>query len=253
MPPPPPNVPPPGQPQWGSQPMGQSPFGAQPMGQPPLGAPPPGYVPYGGPAQGNVQPSSGLSKAMIILYGLSTAAAALVGFALYNRKGAWDDFATAGSLDDLNAADGLVGGTLLLQFVLVLASAIVTSLWAKRIASNAKARGAANVRPGLAAGGWFIPIGWFFVGFNELRKSVAGVGGKSASLGLWQAFFVGQSVVMFVINRFGGFDTLDNPQEVSDALRNQGIIGLVGALIYAAATFFAAKAAKEINAAVSGD
>lgn len=236
------------------------PFGNQPPPQqqyaapPPAYAAPPGYVPYGSPGtQGAVTPSKGLSKAMIILYALTTAAAAFAGFALYNRKGTWDDFVKGtGSLDDIDSADGMVGGALLLQFVLVLTSAILTCLWAKRIASNAKARGATDVSPGLAAGGWFIPIGWFFVGFNQLRKSVAGVGGRSASLAVWQGLFVAQSVVMFIINRFGGFSVLDDPQEVSDALRNQGLIGLVGAVIYAAATFFAARAAKEIDTAVTG-
>ncbi len=201
---------------------------------------------------GQLRPSAGLSKAMIILFWCATAASAFVGFALYSRKGAWEDYLTNFNLDDLDAADGLVGGALLLQIALQLAAAIVTCLWAKRIAENAKARGAAGVSPGLAAGGWFIPIGWFFVGFNELRKSVNGVGGRAASLAIWQGLFIAQSVVLFIINRFGGFSTLDDPQEVSDALRNQGLIGLVGAVIFAVTTFFAAKAAKEINTAVTG-
>lgn len=237
-----------------------SPFGNQPPQQqygapPPAYAAPPGYVPYGSPGTtGAVQPSKGLSKAMIILYGLASALALLVGFALYSRKGAWDDFVAGNnSLSDLDAADGLVGGAILMQFLVIIAAAIVTCLWARRIAKNAISRGAMNVSPGLAAGGWFIPIGWLFVGFSQLRKSVDGVGGRSPSLNLWQGLFIAQSVAGFVINRFGGFDSGDNPQEVSDALRNQGIIGLVGGLIYAGATFFAARAAKEINSAVTGD
>ena len=110
------------------------------------GGPPPGYTPYVTGATGTVLPSKGLSKAMIVLFWCTTAAAALSGFALYRRKGVWDDFvggsATLGDLDD---ADSLVGTMIVLQVVLLLASAILCAIWSKRIADNAKARGAVGV------------------------------------------------------------------------------------------------------------
>lgn len=199
-------------------------------------------------------PSKGLSKAMIVMFWCTTAAAAFAGFALYSRKTKWDDFIDGGaSLSDLDSADALVGGAIVLQVALALASAIVCCLWSRRIAENAKARGALDVKPGLAAGGWFIPIGWLWVGFNQLKKSVSGVGGRSPSLGKWQMFFVGQAIVGWLITRFGDFDTAGDPNELSDRLRNQGLIGMVGAAFYAGATIFAAKAAREINTAVTGD
>ena len=208
------------------------------------GGPPPGYTPYVTGATGTVLPSKGLSKAMIVLFWCTTAAAALSGFALYRRKGVWDDFVGgSATLSDLDDADSLVGTMIVLQVVLLLASAIVCAIWSKRIADNAKARGAVGVSSGLAAGGWFIPIGWLWVGFNQLKKSVKGVGGKSPSLGRWQALFILQAVVGFLINRFGNFDINSDPGKFSDTLRNQGLIGLLGAAIYVGATIFGTMAA----------
>jgi len=209
-------------------------------------------VPYGTPGQGATKPSKGLSKAMIILYWCTSAASLLVAFALFGRKGVWDDFVNgSASLTEIDDADSFAGLALVLQFALLLASAIVTCLWAKRIADNAKARGVTNVSPGMAAGGWFIPIGNWFLGFDQLRKSVTGVGGKSAGLNVWQGLFVGQALALFLVNRFGDFSVFD-PDGVSDQLRNQGLVGALGAIIYIAATIFASKTAKEIDAAVTG-
>ncbi len=223
-------------------------FAQQPVG------PPPGYTPYVAGATGQVMPSKGLSKAMVVVFWCTTATAALVGFALYRRKTVWDDVVNGdGTFADLDGADSLVGGLIVLQLALLLTSAIVCCLWSRRIAENAKARGVLDVKPGLAAGGWFIPLGWFWVGFNQLKKSVAGVGGNSPSLAKWQMFFVGQAIAGWLINRFGNFDTAGDPGELSDRLRNQGLVGLVGVVLYAGATIFAAKAAREINTAVTGD
>lgn len=215
--------------------------------------PPPGYVPYAAGSSGPVVASRGLSKAMIVLFWCTTAAAAFAGYSLYNRKIVWDDYVDgAGSFSDLDSADKLVGVAIILQVALSLASAIVCALWSKRIADNAKSRGALDVKPGLAAGGWFIPIGWFWVGFNQLRKSVTGVGGNSPSLGRWQLFFVLQGVGGFFVSRFGDFDTVGDPGELSDRLRNQGLIGIAAAVLYVGATIFAKKAANEIDTAVTG-
>jgi uncharacterized membrane protein YedE/YeeE len=210
-------------------------------------------VPYGtGAVTGQVQPSKGLSRAMVILFWCTTAASALLGFALFSRKGVWDDFVSGkSSLSKLDDADKFAGLAVILQYALLLASAIVCCLWSKRIAENARARGVTGVSPGLAAGGWFIPIGNLFVGFDQLRKSATGVGGRSPSLGIWQALFIGQGVIAILIRAFGNF-SVNNPGGVSDKLRNQGLIGIVGALIYAAATVFATRAAKEIDTAVTG-
>lgn len=216
-----------------------------------MGAPPPGYVQYGGPAQGSVQSSSSLSKAMVILYGLVVAAGALLAFAFFNRKGVVDDILNAsGTQSDLDSADGILGLAVILQFLAIVASAILTALWSKRIVSNAKARGVTGVSTGLAAGGWFIPIGWFFVGFNELRKAVKGVGGVSKSLALWQGAFIAQVIVGFF--NFNNDDVFFNDPDALDQLNNQALVALAAVAVLAVATFFAAKAAKEIDAAVSG-
>lgn len=217
---------------------------------PPSSAPPPGYTPYGGMGTGApLRPSAGLSKAMVILYWSVVATGALLAFAFFNRKSAVEDFLN-GSASDFDSADAMLGLAVILQVLLMLAAAIVTCLWAKRIADNAKARGVMNVSPGLAAGGWFIPIGWFFVGFNELRKSVKGVNGSAPNLNFWQAAFIAQTIVGFF--NLNNDDVYLTDSDALDQLNSQGIVGLVAMAVLAVAAFFAMKAAKEINSAVSG-
>ena len=217
---------------------------------PPGSVPPPGYTPYGAAASmGAVRPSAGLSKAMVVLYWGVVATGALIAFAFFNRKSAVEDFLN-GAASDFDSADALLGLAVILQVLLMLSAAIVTCLWAKRIADNAKARGVMNVSPGLAAGGWFIPIGWFFVGFNELRKSVKGVNGSAPSLNIWQGAFIAQVVVGFF--NLNNDDVYLTDSDALDQLGNQGIVGLVAMAVLAVAAFFAMKAAKEINTAVTG-
>ena len=64
---------------------------------------------------------------------------------------------------------------------LTIAIAILLAVWSYRAVSNGVARGAA-ANPGLAAGGWFIPIGFYVVPFIQLRKALAGRG--KAALGM---------------------------------------------------------------------
>ena len=235
-----------------------SPFGNQPPQQsygapPPAYSTPPGYTPYGSPGTtGAVQSAKGLSKAMIILYGLVVAAAALLAVAYFKYKGVTNDAMTGSVTEkDHDAAKSFLGLSVILQYLLMLAAAILTALWSKRIVSNAKARGVTGVSPGLAAGGWFIPIGWLFVGFSQLRKAVKGVGGVSKSLALWQGAFIAQTVAGFV--NFNNETVYLGTQEAVDQVSRQATVSLIAVVILALTTFFAMKSTKEINIAVSGD
>lgn len=215
-----------------------------PPGTVPGMAPPPGYTAYGLQHTGFVKASAGRSKAMVILYWCVSAMSVILIIALYHRKDVWE---TATRQADLDAANGIVAGLALVQVCLVLASAILTCLWAKRIAENAQARGAMNVKPGMAAGGWFIPIGWWWLGFQQLRRSVQGVGGNAPSLGLWQGLFVAQSLIGFRFQS-GNSGTLTTSSQLNTQLTSAAI----GAALYIAATIFAGKTAKQIDDAVTG-
>lgn len=218
---------------------------------PPTGAPP-GYVSYELGANNRIRPSKGLSKAMIVMFWCTTGAAALAAVALYLRKMVWDDFVDGGgSFNDLDRADSLVRGAFILQFLLSFASAVVCAIWSKRIADNAKARGARGIRPGLAAGGWFIPIGWLWVGFNQLKMAIEAFYVRSKSLSRWQMCFVGQAIVGYTISRFGNFENVSDPVELADKLRNQSLVGVLGVGLYAGAAFFAKKAAHDVDTAVT--
>ncbi len=215
---------------------------------------PQGYVAYGGPgAVGQVQQSSGLRKATVALFWLTTAASGLLALAFFSRKSVVDDFfAGTKSLSDVDNSDSFVGLSAILQLLLTLAAVIVLCLWARRIAKNAQARGVRDVSSGLACGGWWIPIGWFWVGFGQLKKSVAGLNKTAPNLLRWQVAFIAQGVIGSVV-RFGSgnLDMNGSTSTLTSTLNRQGVIGIVAFVLYAVTAFFAMKAMSEVDTAVS--
>jgi hypothetical protein len=113
----------------------------------------------------------------------------------------------------------------ILLVVLTLAAAIITSLWARRVAENARARGDRLVRPGLATGGWYIPIGWFWVGFNQIKNAMSRAGQSPRLIGRWQTAFVLATVLSSLILRSS--DSGDSLQ----GLRNACTTGMVASVI----------------------
>ena len=189
-----------------------------------------------------------------MLFSLVTIFSFLLALAFFNRKGVADDLinGVSDTIDDIDSANGLVGGVALLQLLLQLAAAIVVCLWAKRIADNAKARGVSNVSPGLACGGWFIPIANLFVPFNELRKSVKGTGGSGSGITGWQ--------IAWIVAAIGGIaafssrgDIVLSDSDALDQLSQQTTIALVGAVLSLLSLVFAIRGIREANSTVSNN
>ena len=196
---------------------------------------------------------TGLRTATIVAFWTVTAATAFVSYAAFARRSTWDDAINGNAgFDELDSADSLVGAAVLLSWVAQLFAVIMLCLWAGKVVRNAQARGVQGVSPGLAIGGWFIPVGWLWLGFAELRKSVKGLNRSAPALNGWQASFIvaiiGSIVVYFVrvdINDFGSAD------DVSSALSRQGIVSAAAVVLFVIATLFATKATKQIGAAVT--
>ncbi len=219
---------------------------------------PTGYVAYGGPgaATGAVRSASGLRTATIVLFWLTTAASVFLAVALFARKGVWEDFINdklADPLTDLNNADSMVGGAVLLLWVTQLTSTILVCLWSKREVDNAKARGGTGLSSGMAAGGWWIPIGMFWLPFGQLKKAVAAMRGTAKSLVLWQVFFILWLIGTGInYSSRSSIDTADDFNDVTDVLNRQGLIASVAAVLAALAVIAAMRATKEVDRAVSG-
>ena len=192
---------------------------------------------------------TGLRKAAIVLMWVTVAAHLLLTAAAFARKAAWDDFVDSNmnfaKLDDLDDADSFVGASFLLVLVATLATAIVLAVWSNRTTSNAQARGA-QVSPGLATGGWFIPIGWYFVSFSQLRKAMAGRGDAS-SIGWWQGLWIVGSLVGGVAVQLFDDDLDQTAGDVSSDLRNQSVGLLVAAAFLVGATIFAMRALRAVD------
>ena len=234
------------------------PSGATPPPPPPplpgssLGAPPAGYVAYS--AAGPQRPVKGLGMATITMYRVVCVSSLLTAIAVFHRKSVVQDILDRGgqvNADDIaadNSARSLLVAAVVVGVVLMLAAGIVTAVWSHRVATNAVARGARDVKPGMAAGGWFIPFGMWFLGWRELQRSVEGVGSDASPIKRWQMAFIGASVFSWFTRNAGG-----NPNSLSDlgsTLSTQFILFLLGFALYVLAMVFATKAIRHINEAV---
>ena len=217
-----------------------------------MGAAPAGYVPYrtGTPPR----PLRGLSRAVLILYGAVTAASVLLAIAFGHRWSVVDDILASGTFtsadqDAINTTDQQVSGAAVLVLVLLLAAAILTAIWARRVVTNAEAAGVHGLSVGMATGGWFIPIGSWWLGFREIQRSVEGVGHESNRIRHWRVAFVVMSLLGLVV-RNTDIDTTGRDEFLS-SLNRQFVLGLVSAALYGICMYFAMKAIRDVDTALS--
>lgn len=191
--------------------------------------------------------ASGLRTATTVLFWCATAAMALVAAAAVNRRVVFNDFIDANaSFADLDDADSVIGGAVVICAALLIAGTIVLAVWSNRTANLARAHGA-DVSPGLTTGGWFVPIGYLFVSFHQLRKIARLRRRATAALGMWQGWFVAAWVAIAVFRGFGGFDVGDDVDQVRTSLTVQVVSSIVAALCLAVAAIFARRAMRDID------
>ncbi len=214
---------------------------------------PNGYVPFAPAGRSDVRSSRGFGTLTIVVFWIVTGLGGLLSLAYFARKSTWDDFQSgSATLEDLRNADRSVTVAALLVLAAQLVAAVTVCLWSLRIAKNAKARGEWNVSLGMAVAGWLIPIGWFWLGFSQVRVSVEGVGGRSAYLRSWQRAFLFVSVAALVARVVGGSTSLAvSRSAVASTLQWQGIVAVISMLTLALASFYAMRAIREIDDVVS--
>jgi hypothetical protein len=153
----------------GTDPVGAPPasFGQFPGGVPsqPVGY---GYAPGAG---GRAKPVKGLATAVSVLLAVTAAAALLLALAFFNRASLLDDpfGASFEELQDADDAAAAGAGILLLS---LLVTGITWIVWQHRHAKNARALGQTDgLGPGWAIGGWFNPIGGWFLPQLQLKQA----------------------------------------------------------------------------------
>jgi hypothetical protein len=213
----------------------------------------PGYVGYGQTASGPLSAPSGLRKATIVLFWATSALTLVLGLFAYQRGDvARDFFVGTKSLTDAQDADNRVGALALLVILVQVAAAIVLAVWSHRTVGNAKRRDPSlPASVGLAAGGWFIPIGNYWVPWQQLRKSARRFGQLSSALTTWQILFLVSAITAVVARAFG----TGNAESADDAvsrLHAQGIFFVIGGVVSIIATVMAARAMAEVDRATSG-
>ncbi len=136
---------------------------------------------------------------MISLFWLTTAASAFVTFAAFARRSRVQELRNgAVAIDTLRDENALVIIAAFVLTMLVVTSAIGVAVWTLRLVSSAQARQVSGLSAGWAVGGWFVPIGFLFLGFRQAARAVAGVGGSIKSIIAWQVSFAATTLVMAI-------------------------------------------------------
>jgi hypothetical protein len=225
------------------------PSGGTPAPPPPpfASAVPPPPRPFAAP--GAAPGTSGLRKACVILFWVATGATALLLVALISRRVTWSRFTQGeASLADLQDADDFVGASSFVLFLAVLASLIVVSIWSLRTARHAKATGAADVSPGLACGGWYIPVAQAILPFVQLRKVVRHRGRSTTTVNLWQGLLIGVWVVSSVLRGVGNADN-DTVRDLTTRLTTEVVLGSILLAGMAVTAAIAMRAMQDVDAA----
>jgi hypothetical protein len=214
---------------------------------------PSGYVGYG-QVGAPVAAPSGLRTATIILFWIQTALTLILGAVAYNRGEVAQGFQDGNKgFNDLRDADNAVGGAALLVILASIATIIVLCIWAHHTVRNAKQRDPSlPVSPGMAAGGWYIPIGNLWLPWAQLRKSARRFGGAVGTLNWWQGLTIAGGVFTVVARGFGNFQAADNFDDVVGKAHAQGAFFLLAGLFYIATTIMAMKAMRAVDRATSG-
>jgi hypothetical protein len=139
----------------------------------------------------------------MVLLGLSALVAIVAALAFLNRAGLVDDIGNA-SFSELQDADSRAGGGIAFFFLAYAATGICWVIWQFRHGKAAQALGRNDgLGPGWAIGGWFVPIGnWFLPQSQLLNASKASdTSGQGRPVGIipawWAVLVLAQLALLF--------------------------------------------------------
>lgn len=232
--------------------FGQPPFGGPPLGQPPVGA---AQVGYGvATISGTAQPLGGLAKALGVLLPITGVLSLVFAYALFSRANLLDDLLSA-SFQELQDADDLAAGTLLLFGMGTIATGVVWIIWQFRHAKNARLLGqTSGLGPGWAIGGWFVPLLGVVLPQLQLFQAAkasdpAGPGRDAVPpvVAVWWALWAVGSVLGGLSGRYTGQNEIDNFGDISD-FQQADRLASFGALALAASAFAAMVVVRTLTA-----
>ena len=210
-----------------------------------------GHIEYARNAS-KLRPTRGRGRVAITLFWLTTAAAGFGAFVDYFRRETWRDFVDQqATVRDLDKADELLVAASIARASAWVLGGIVVAMWARRVAKNSIARGARNVSVGRATIGWFIPIGWWWIGFSSVRASVTQLGASGRRVGLWQGAFLFANVAAALASyRTRSFDVAESVDDVNNTLNRLLLTGVVSFATLVLAAIFATRAIIDTNRVV---
>ncbi|MFF4104555.1 DUF4328 domain-containing protein [Streptomyces sp. NPDC001903] len=243
------------------------PYPAQPYaGQPYAGQTQPGYpgTPYPGmpyaapwPPADVLRSPRGLAVAVTALLGVAAAvnlfSAAVSGYVFSLMKRLAADPADVGD-DTLDRSDVLTAVAGSLQFLILLATAVVFIIWFHRVRVNGEIMrpDAFSQTRGWAIGGWFIPLGNLFLPYRTAKEiwtastQLAPDGSfravSAAPVNAWWAVWV----VSALSDRV--FSTMYGRAETPEALRDASAVGMVTDLVTVAAAVLAIVFVRKLTA-----
>ena len=207
----------------------------------------------GGAPAGTASTSKGLRTACIALFWSTAAMTVFVVVALVNRRSVWVDLVEGrlgiGDLGRASEADDLVSAAFGLTFLVSLAALIVLSIWSLRVGRRARETGAGDVSPGLLCGSWYIPYAAAIVPFIQLRRVARHHRRSTASLNVWQGFFVAAWVTATAVAGLDPDenDVFDDLDDITDMLTGQLVAAVLTMIVTFVMAFVATQALRTID------
>ncbi|MEV6107828.1 DUF4328 domain-containing protein [Streptomyces sp. NPDC051940] len=210
--------------------------GGYPQPQPGWQTPPP---PYGAMAGGRPQiarPVRGLATAATILLGLCAVVQSAELMFFLSSYGDMDDLQYSGGWSSrVDVADSFLA----VGVLSFLATIVVWIVWFHRVRCNAEtfAPGRLRMGTGMAVGGWFIPVAWWWIPkqiANDVQRASAPVPpgpGSGALNGWWWSWVF---TLCFWVADWGAWETTDTASEAKDIL----LVNMLGDIVTVSAAVF---------------
>jgi len=192
--------------------------------------------------------TEGLRRAATALIWISTSLSLVFAIALYRRIAVLDSFfADDAPAADLDRWDSIVAILGVAQLASIVAAAIVVAVWTSGVVGNAEAKTGRTIGKGMAAGGWFIPIGNLWLPFVRLREASRETQGASQWVSRWQGGWIALVVSGQISNLSGncsGFNQTE--QEFRDALSSEAGIVAFATVVTIVAAYLAQRGMKAV-------
>jgi len=211
------------------------------------------YAPTFDEPSAPASPIPALTRLTAVLFWLVAATSLAITVTTWLRRSAWSDAVGLGptSANDLTEHDPPVIIAVFVLTMLVVCTAVAVAAWAMRLGLSAQARGIEGVSVAWAIAGWFVPVGFLFLGFRQVVKVVRGSGASVTGIYVWQAAFAVTAIVMSVAQATSTNLPAIATDDAVSTMTREVALSAASTVLFALSALFGGRAIRHADAAVT--